>query len=230
MHELTNKVRDGGMMKWPEDYINKVICGDCLEVMKGIPDKSVDLVLTDPPYGIKRDKQAMGKGGGIAKNIDYGDYDWDRKIPSKEYFVELMRISKNQIIFGGNYFVEYLKNSMCWLVWDKDNGNTDFADCELCWTSFNKAVRKYIWKWSGMLQQNMKCKDYRTHPTQKPKELISLILQDYSKEDDLIIDPFLGSGTTAVACKELGRKYIGIEINPKYCEIAERRLAQEYLF
>uniref|UniRef100_A0A6M3JP43 Putative methyltransferase n=1 Tax=viral metagenome TaxID=1070528 RepID=A0A6M3JP43_9ZZZZ len=218
------------MMKYPDDYINKVICGDCLQVMKGIPDKSVDLVLTDPPYGIGAYKTGTMGGGVLAKQSKFEKVEWDSEIPQKIVFDEMIRISKNQIVFGGNYFVEYLKNSSCWLVWDKDNGDNNFADCELCWTSFKTAVRKYKWKWQGMLQQNAKCKDHRVHPTQKPRQLISLILQDYSKEGQTILDPFLGSGTTAVACKELGRKYIGIEINPKYCEIAERRLAQEYLF
>jgi len=217
-------------MKYPDDYINKVIYGDCLEVMKGIPDKSIDLVLTDPPYGIGAYKNGTMGGGVLAKQSKFDKTDWDDEIPPKEIFDEIFRVSKNQIIFGGNYFVEYLTNSPCWLVWDKDNGDNYFADCELCWTSFKTAVRKYQWKWQGMLQQNAKCKDYRVHPTQKPKQLISLILQDYSKDTDIILDPFLGSGTTAVACKELGRRFIGIEISQKYCEIAERRLAQEYLF
>jgi len=209
--------------------LNTVICGDCLEVMRGMEDNSVDLVLTDPPYGIKRDKQAMGKGGGVAKHINYGSYNWDNSIPSKDVFNEMFRISKNQIIFGGNYFIEYLKNSPCWIVWDKDNGSSDFADCELAWTSFSTAVRKFKHRWSGMLQENMKYKENRCHPTQKPIRLMTWILTNYSKEDDIILDPFLGSGTTAVACKELGRNYIGIEISPEYCKIAERRLAQGVL-
>lgn len=163
-----------------EKYLNKVICGDCLEVLKELPDKCVDLVLTDPPYGIKRDKQTMGRGGGIAKHIDYGAYNWDDEIPSKQVFDEIKRVSKNQIIFGGNYFIEYLENSPCWIVWDKDNGETDFADCELAWTSFKTAVRKIKWRWSGMLQENMKNKDIREHPTQKPLGVMEWILSKYS--------------------------------------------------
>jgi site-specific DNA-methyltransferase (adenine-specific) len=204
----------------------KLILGDCLEEMKKIPDKSIDLVLTDPPYGINRDKQAMGRGGGIAKHIDYGKYDWDNKIPDKVYFNEMMRISKNQVIFGGNYFVEYLKNSPCWIFWDKNNGETDFADGELAWTSFTTAVRKIKYTWSGMLQGNMKEKDFRQHPTQKPVSIMRWILEKYSQKGQSIIDPFMGSGTTGVACKELGRNFIGIEIEPKYFEIAQRRINQ----
>ena len=203
-----------------------LILGDCLEEMKKMPDKSVDLVLTDPPYGIKRNKQAMGKGGGIAKHIDYGKYNWDNSIPEKEVFNEIFRISKNQIIFGGNYFIEYLKNSSCWIVWDKDNGTTDFADCELLWTSFNSAVRKIKWRWSGMLQEDMKNKDKRVHPTQKPRGVLRWLIDKYSKKDDIILDPFMGSGTTGVACKELGRDFIGIEINKEYYDIAQNRINQ----
>ena len=202
----------------------KLILGDCLEIMKTIPDGSIDLVLTDPPYGIKRNKQAMGNGGGIAKHIDYGSYDWDNSIPKKEVFNEMFRISKNQIIFGGNYFIEYLKNSSCWIVWDKDNGATGFADCELCWTSFNSAVRKIKWRWSGMLQEDMKHKDIRVHPTQKPLGVLKWMLNKYSEKGMSVLDPFMGSGTTGVACKELGRNFIGIEIEPKYFEIAKRRI------
>lgn len=141
----------------------------------------------------------------------------------------MMRISKNQIIFGGNYFVEYLKNSSCWLVWDKDNGESFFADCELAWTSFRTAVRKFKWRWYGMLQEDMKNKEYRFHPTQKPVELMKWVLQNYSVEGQTILDPYLGSGSVAVACKELNRNYIGIEISDYYCKIAEERLRQEVL-
>jgi len=137
----------------------------------------------------------------------------------------MMRVSKNQIIFGGNYFVEHLSNSSCWLVWDKDNGESFFADCELMWTSFKTAIRKYKWKWNGMLQEQMgRNKEERYHPTQKPIELMRQILRDYSKEGEIIFDPFLGSGSTAIACKLDKRNYIGCEISPEYCKIAEDRI------
>lgn len=197
---------------------------DCLDFMKTLPSKCIDLVLTDPPYGINIGKQAMGKGGGVAKHNDYGKVEWDSEIPSKEVFYEIKRISKNQIIFGGNYFVEYLENSPCWIVWDKDNGETDFADCELAWTSFKTAVRKFRFRWSGMLQENMRNKEIRFHPTQKPVELMGWILKNYSKDTDIIFDPFLGSGSTALACKMLNRNYIGCEISKEYCDIAEQRI------
>ena len=139
--------------------INKILNRDCLEYMRELPNNYFDLIITDPPYGIKRNKMTMGCG--VARYIDYGDYDWDDDIPSQEIFQEMLRVSKNQIIFGGNYMTEYLPSSSCWIVWDKDNVGNDFADCELAWTSFNKAVRKFKWKWNGMLQRewNGKRKD-----------------------------------------------------------------------
>lgn len=200
---------------------------DCLEVMKDIPDKSIDLVLTDPPYGIGENNDHNLSRGKLAKCKDYGFYDWDKTKISQDYFIEIKRISKNQIIFGGNYYGSILGDTNCYVVWDKDNGNNDFADCELAWTSFSSAVRKFKYRWNGMLQGNMKNKETRQHPTQKPLPLMNWILNEYSNTGDLIIDPFLGSGTTARACKDLGRKCIGIEISQKYCDIAVKRLGQE---
>ena len=129
----------------------------------------------------------------------------------------------NGPIFGGNYFVEYLHNSPCWLVWDKNNtGN--FADCELAWTNFKSAVRKYLWTWNGMLQHDMKNKDIRIHPTQKPLKLFEMILNDYRNENDLILDCFSGSGTTAVACHNLKRRFICIEKDEDYYKASVERL------
>jgi site-specific DNA-methyltransferase (adenine-specific) len=196
---------------------------DCLDILPKIPDKAVDLVLTDPPYGIG---ESMGKNKSriqLATPKDYGYDEWDKRIPNKKVF-ELIKKYK-AIIFGGNYFIEHLTNSPCWLVWDKLNSG-DFADCELAWTNFKTAVRKYEWRWNGMLQQNMKDKDERIHPTQKPLGLFKLILQDYSKENDLILDPFSGSGTTAVACEDLNRRWICIEKEEKYCELSAKRIEQ----
>lgn len=209
--------------------LNKIYCGDCLEIMKTFPDKSIDLVLTDPPYGIGAYKTGSMGGGVLAKQSKFSPTDWDNDIPKKEYFDEMFRISKNQIIFGGNYFVEYLKNSPCWIVWDKDNGDNNFADCELAWTSFNTAVRKFKFRWQGMLQENMKEKEIKYHPTQKPVALIRWILQNYSKDTDIILDAYAGSGSTLVAAQNLHRNFIGIEISPEYCKIAEERLKQQTL-
>ena len=217
---------------WKE-MINEVVCGDCLEGMKLIPDKAIDLILCDPPYGIDFDyySRPSSKYPGMkAHNKNYGRQSWNKKKPQKKTFKEMFRVGKNQVVFGGNYFVEHLSSSQCWIVWDKDNGNTDFADCELAWTSFKTAVRKFKFTWNGMLQENMKNKDIRVHPTQKPVELMRWILENYSKEGDLICDPFMGSWTTARACKDLGRDFIGFELSPSYCKIGEKRLQQEILF
>lgn len=199
---------------------------DCLHYMKQCEDKQFDLAIVDPPYGININKQAQGKGGGVAKKIEYTKKDWDSNIPSKEYFAELKRISKNQIVWGGNYFIEMLDNTPCFIVWDKDNGETDFADCELAWTSFNTSVRKIKWKWSGMLQQNMANKEKRIHPTQKPAKLYEWLLMNYAKEGNKIIDTHLGSGSIALACYDLKFDLVGIEIDNEYFVNANKRLEQ----
>ena len=206
-----------------EHLKNKIIHADCIDILKELPDKCIDLILTDPPYGINVAKSGKVGGGKCCKVTDYGAKEWDSEIPHKEIFYEMKRVSKNQIIFGGNYFVEFLENSPCWIVWDKLNtGN--FADCELAWTSFKSAVRKYEFRWNGMLQQNMKNKEKRIHPTQKPTDLFGMILRDYSKEGDLILDPFSGSGTTARACHNLKRNFICIEKDKEYFEASVKML------
>ncbi len=207
-----------------ESIINTIINDDCINVLKDIPNKSIDLLLTDPPYGIKESSNKNKSRGNLAKAKDYGNKNWDDKIPDKIYFNEMLRVSKKAIIFGGNYFIEYLNNSPCWIVWNKNNGNNDFADCELAWTNFKTATRKYDWTWNGMLQQNMKNKDVRIHPTQKPLGLFEKIVLDYSKENDLILDCFSGSGTTAVACYNTNRRFICIEKDREYYENSIERL------
>jgi len=200
----------------------KIIQGDCLEVMKDIPDKSVDLVLTDPLYGIGAGKEKPHNGW-----KDYGMNDWDNKSPSKEYFKEIFRISKNQIIWGGNYFIDYLCPSMGWIVWDKGQRDFSLADGELAWTSFQKALRIFT------VARSKALRDTKQHPTQKSLEVIELCIKyadrALGEEVKTICDPFLGSGTTAVACQNLKRNFIGIEISKEYCAIAEQRLRQEPL-
>ena len=207
-----------------KNYENKILNMDCIDFLKNCPDNYFDLCCCDPPYGIG---EAAGKNksrGNKAIAKDYGNKDWDKSIPEKEIFNEILRVSKHQIIFGGNYFVEYLHNSPCWLVWDKNNGANDFADCELAWTNFKSAVRKYLWTWNGMLQHDMKNKDVRIHPTQKPLKLFEMILSDYSNENDLILDCFSGSGTTAIACHNLKRRFICIERDTDYYNASVERL------
>ena len=209
---------------WPADFINKIICGDCLEVMKNIPDKSVDLVLTDPPYGINviGGSKSFGSIGGsniVKANKYHPIINDDIKID----FTEIFRISKNQVIFGGNYFD--LPISKGWIVWDKktkNNWDDNFSDGELAWTSFKRPLKIFRYLYMGCLQEGKREK--RVHPTQKPLKLIEYIVENYTNETNIILDPFLGSGTTAVACKSLGRRYIGIEISKEYCEIARRRV------
>ena len=209
-----------------QEMINKVFNEDCLETMKRMADKSIDLVLTDPPYGIGMDGGNIG-GNNLGKAKDYQKKSWDKFTPTQEIFNEIIRVSKNQIIFGANHFIDKIPYpSSCWIVWDKDNtGN--FADSELAWTNFKTAVRNYKFRWNGMLQQDMANKEERHHPTQKPVELFKMILRDYAVKNDYktIYDPFMGSGTTALACKSLGLDYIGSELDKDYFEIINKRLS-----
>ena len=202
----------------------RLIQGDCLEVLPTLEDESVDLILTDPPYGIIKD-MPLGKGGGVAKSINYLPCDWDNKHLSKEQTKELFRISKNQIIFGANHFSNLLPMSSGWMVWDKRKMGTpcDYADCELIYTSFDVVSRIFYHRWRGFIRDSEK-NTQRVHPTQKPIALMKWLLKKFSNEGDVICDPFLGSGTTMLACRDLGRNCIGIEISPEYCEIARKRV------
>ena len=141
---------------------------DCMELMARYPDKHFDLAVVDPPYGIGEDGASNHSRGKFAKPTLYTPKNWDKEPPPLQYFYELFRVSKNQIVWGANHFISRMPyDSSCWIVWDKDNSGY-FADCELAWTSLNTAVRKFKWRWNRMLQQNMKDKEVRIHPTQKP--------------------------------------------------------------
>ena len=209
-------------MKSIEELKNQIICGDCLEVMKEIPDKSIDLVLTDPPYGIQASKWVWGFGS--SKTDKHYDDTWDNFTPTQEYFNEIIRISKQAIIFWGQFFTDKLPVNWHWIVWDKvweiqfDN---PFGKCELAWTNIDKkSVQKYI-----VIQQwFVSDEKQRRHPTQKPVMLFKKILEDYSEKWQTILDPFAGSGTTWVACKELWRNFILCEKEQKYVDIANERL------
>jgi site-specific DNA-methyltransferase (adenine-specific)/modification methylase len=193
--------------------------GDCLEILPTLG--KVDAVVTDPPYGIG---EAAGKNasrhhvfkGVMVKANDHGVDEWDDKtvdgaIPLIQY------IARQQIIFGGNYYD--LPPSSCWLVWDKENGKSHFADCELAWTNLRIAVRRIRYMWNGMFRTNNERRG--DHPTQKPIGVMEWALS-FTTGD--VLDPFMGSGTTGVACVNLGRKFIGIEIMPKYFDIACERI------
>ena len=160
---------------WAGHTINKTPLSevynlDCMVGMANTPDKFYDLAVVDPPYGIGEDGSKNYTRGNLAIAQNYKAFTGnDKNPPNNDYFLELKRVSKNQIIFGANHFANRFSiNSSCWIVWDKDNHASDFADCELAWTSFNSAVRKFKYRWHGMLQENMANKDIRIHPTQKP--------------------------------------------------------------
>jgi len=213
-----------------KDIENQIINADCIDILKELPDKCIDLVLTDPPYGINVTKKTHN-----IPNIKKGFYkkqlfkfkDWDSKRPTKMYFDEIVRVSKNQIIFGGNYFADYLTPTRGWIFWDKKEHPTqgqNFADGELAYTSFDKNIKKYVYGWIGLdYINNSKC-DKKEHPTQKPLKLFEMILRDYSNENDLILDCFSGSGTTAVACHNLKRNFICIEKDYDYWKGSVERL------
>ena len=196
---------------------------DCNEFMKGLKENEFDLNLSDPPYGIDICKSGKVGGEKSAKVKDYGIKQWDNYSPDREFFDTLISKSKNQIIFGANHFISKLPyDSSCWIVWDKDNSG-NFADCELAWTSFNTAVRKFKWTWNGMLQQNMKKKQDRIHPTEKPYELYRWIIQNYTNESDTILDCFGGSMSNAIACHMERRKLTIIELDADYFKSALKR-------
>ena len=190
--------------------------GNCAEILPMI-DK-VDAVITDPPYGINENSKKVASRGKLAAPKDYGDFDWD-KSPPEDLLIELIRSkAKHQAFFGGNYFT--LPPTSCWLVWDKLNGDNDFADCELAWTNWPKAVRRIQWRWNGMIRQG---NEERFHPTQKPLGVMKWVI-DLCPKSDVILDPFMGSGTTGVAAMEMGKQFIGIEREQSYFDIACERI------
>ena len=201
---------------------------DCLKAMRGMEDNAFDLAIVDPPYGIDAAERFSGEkrksGKGCALKTAFTVKSWDKEIPTKEYFIELFRVSKNQIIWGANYMTHYIPPSMGWIVWDKDNGTTKFSDCELAFSSFDKALRKFTFTWNGMLQGDMKNKEKRIHPTQKPVALYKWLLTNYAKEGDKILDTHLGSGSIAIACHDLGYDLTGYELDEEYFSAAKQRL------
>ena len=201
---------------------------DCMEYMKTLPDKCFDLVIADPPYGIKEDGLKNHSRSKLAKAQEYAPKDWDKQAMPKEFFDEIIRVSKNQIIWGANHFISRIPyDSPCWIVWDKDNGNNDFADCELAWTSFKTAVRRFKYRWAGMLQENMKNKERRIHPCQKPVALYAWLLQHFIPQGGVIFDPMMGSQSSRIAAHRLGFDYVGCELNKEYFDKGCERFKQE---
>ncbi len=200
--------------------------GDCREVLPTLP--AVDLLLTDPPYGIGEARGKNRSRGLLATSKDYGNAAWDDAPPPRWLLEQAIEKAAHAIIFGGNYFG--LPSSSCWLVWDKDNGETDFADCELAWTNLPKAVRRIKYRWQGMLQEHMGGgKEVRVHPTQKPLAVMAWAIQQAPDSCRTILDPFAGSGTTLVAARDAGRLAIGVESDERHCETIARRLEQGVL-
>lgn len=196
--------------------------GDCRQVLPFLD--RFDLLLTDPPYGIGEAKANNPSRSVLARSRDYGRADWDDAPPAPWLMTMLASEFDRMILWGGNYYG--LPGSSCWLVWDKDNGANDFADCELAWTNLPKAVRKFRWRWQGMLQEKAgDKKEVRVHPTQKPLALMKWCL-GLVPDAKSVLDPFMGSGTTLVAAKQLGLRAVGIEINADYCAAAVERLRQ----
>lgn len=208
--------------------VSEVFNIDCMEALREAPDNHWDLAICDPPYGIGAAESAfmrVGKQTGKSlaiSGLNYTHKIWD-ELPSSEYFTELRRVSINQIIWGGNYFD--LGATSCYIVWDKDNSENRYADCELAWTSFTSAVRKLRFKWHGMLQEDMQNKEQRIHPTQKPVALYKWLLQNYAKPGDTILDTHLGSGSSRIAAYDLGFDFTGYELDKDYFEAQERRFA-----
>jgi site-specific DNA-methyltransferase (adenine-specific) len=240
----------GGGMYQHENI--KIMQGDCMDLMAKTADKFYDLCICDPPYGIK---ESSKNRNGIVKNIDKRNgrvsyietksevKNWDDKPMIKEYYLELKRVSKNQIIFGANHFIQDIPeaNSSSWIVWDKCNGDSDFADCELAYTSFNGAVRLFRYMWSGMFkgknslteghifEGDLTKHEKRIHKTQKPVILYQWLLKNYAKPNDKILDTHLGSGSIAIAVQKANQldnanfDFTGIELDQEYYEAAVKR-------
>lgn len=188
---------------------------DCMEFMKSVPDKYYDLAIVDPPYGIGK-KLLLGGNTGVVKfHEQYSLNEWDNFIPPPEYFKELFRVSKNQIIWGGNYFIEHLKNTRGIIFWDKNIGEPlNFSHFELAWTSFDCIARK------TQISSNT---GGRIHPTQKPVQLYKWLLKNYAKEGDKILDTHGGSGSIMIACHDMGFDLDWIELDPDYYKAAIKR-------
>ena len=197
---------------------------DNMQLMARYEDNHFDLAIVDPPYGIGEGLKSRGMGTSAMAG-DYAVKDWDKETPNKEYFKELFRVSKNQIIWGANYMTEYIPPSMGWIFWDKD-ASGDFSDGELAFSSFDKALKKIKVTWMGMRQYDMKNKEKRIHPTQKPIKLYEWLLMNYAKEGDKILDTHLGSGSIALACHNLGYDLTACELDKEYYEASLKRLNQ----
>lgn len=197
---------------------------DCMKGMKEFPDKYFDLAIVDPPYfkGVEKSNyfgKTISKTN--VKRLSKPLNNWE--IPNKAYFNELFRISKNQIIWGCNYF-DYQYPGSGRIVWDKQNDSSTFSNCEIAYCSLQNSVKIYRFMWNGMLQANIREKENRIHPTQKPIALYEWILQNYANPGDIILDTHVGSASSLIACRNTNHKYVGFEIDPEYYRLAKERL------
>lgn len=211
-----------------EIKLNCVYNCDCLELMRAMvaAGLKVDWCITDPPYGIGEDGKKNHSRGFATASRQYTPKEWDKQRIGEEYFDLIRLVSNNQIIFGGNYYTDYLPPTANWVIWDKrcqDSMRNDFADGEMAWAS-KGGTRIFHYLYNGMLQDDMKNKDDRFHPTQKPTQLWFKLIDYYTKPGDIILDPFMGSFTTAVCAYKSGRKFIGAELDKEYYELGQKRL------
>lgn len=200
---------------------SEVIFGDSFEVLESMADKSIDLALCDCPYGID-----ICTSGRLMKEKGREYKPWDKQAPSTEFFNELLRVSKNAIIFGANHFIDRIPlNSKCWIVWDKEQPeNLSFAMCELALTTFDRSAK--IFRYSASRQTQ---KEKRIHPTQKPVALYAWILKNFANKGDIILDTHLGSGSSRIAAYRMGFDFIGCEIDSEYFILQEKRFREECL-
>lgn len=201
---------------------------DCMEAMAEMKDNEYQLAICDPPYGIGESNAGFESRGCSspkwerARPTIYVQKDWDTEPPPPEYFIELFRVSQNQIIWGGNYFPSYLQPSMGWIFWDKRTSG-DYSDGELAYTSFKRALKMFVFTWAGF-RKGEPCA--RIHPTQKPVKLYEWLLTNYAKPGDKILDTHLGSGSIAIACYNLGFSLTGFELDEDYYKAAVQRLEE----
>lgn len=198
---------------------------DCMEGMKQYPDKYFDLAIVDVPYTDDykvMDSLNQDMKGKQAKVGKYHYNSLTNAKPTKEYWGELKRVSKNQIVWGANYLIEYLNSTPCVIVWDKNNSG-NFADCEIAFATFKTGAKIFKYTWNGMIQQNMKDKEARLHPTQKPIALYSWLLHNYAKQGDKILDTHLGSRSSRIACDKAGFDFVGFELDKDYFDAQEKR-------
>ena len=191
---------------------------DCMELMKAFPDNHFDLAIVDPPYGVNINT-SIGRRKGETKSDYHKFAGADKYIPNKEYFEELKRVSKNQVVWGGNYMTEHLLPSACWLLWDKGfSEDVTFAQFEMAWTSFSSSAKKY---------DKHPSQQFRIHPTQKPTDLYKWVLSRYAKAGDKILDTHVGSASSLIACHQLGFAVVGCELDEEYFALAQQRIKEE---